>query len=103
MTYMHLSIVIITKNEQQYLPRLLHSIKMQEFKDYEIIVSDAQSTDKTRAIAKSFGCKIVEGGLPSVGRNNGAKVANAPLILFLDADVVAPFVFTGEPRVYEEI
>ena len=73
---------------------------MQEFKDYEIIVSDAQSTDKTRAIAKSFGCKIVEGGLPSVGRNNGAKVANAPLILFLDADVVLPPLFLQENLAY---
>src|SRR5690606_7309519 len=37
-----------------------------------------------------FGAKIVEGGLPGVGRNNGAKVAKGDVLLFLDADVILP-------------
>ncbi len=85
-----LSIIIITKNEEKYLPKLLESLKNQTFKDYEIIVSDANSTDKTREIAKQHGCKIVEGGLPAKGRNNGAKEAKHNLLLFLDSDVVLP-------------
>ncbi|HLD97795.1 MAG TPA: glycosyltransferase [Candidatus Nanoarchaeia archaeon] len=85
-----LSIIIITKNEEKCLPRLLESIKRQNFRDYEIIVSDAQSTDRTREIALAYGCKIVEGGLPSVGRNNGARVAKGEILLFLDSDVVLP-------------
>jgi len=85
-----LSIIIITKNEEKCLPRLLDSIKEQTFKDYEIIVSDANSIDRTKKIAKSFGCKIVDGGLPGIGRNNGAKVAKGDILLFLDADVVLP-------------
>ena len=79
-----LSIIIITKNEEKCLPRLLESIKRQNFRDYEIIVSDAQSTDRTREIALAYGCKIVEGGLPSVGRNNGARVAKGEILLFLE-------------------
>lgn len=78
--------IIITKNEQKRLPRLLRSIKEQDFKDYEIIVSDAASTDRTRAIAKKYGCRVVDGGLPAAGRNRGATVAKAKLLLFLDAD-----------------
>jgi len=85
-----LSIVIIAKNEEEYLPRLLESIKAQNYNDYELILSDAESTDKTREIAIDYGCKIIEGGLPSKGRNNGAKVAKGDMILFLDADVVLP-------------
>ncbi|VVB78870.1 Glycosyltransferase AglI [uncultured archaeon] len=85
-----LSIIIITRNEEKYLPRLLKSIQKQNFKDYEIIVADAASTDKTREIAKSFGCKVVKGGLPSVGRNNGVKAAKRDLLIFFDADVVLP-------------
>ncbi len=85
-----LSIIIITKNEEKMLPRLLDSIKCQDFNDYEIIVSDAKSTDKTRSIAKKYGCRIVEGGLPSKGRNNGAKAARGDILLFLDADVILP-------------
>jgi glycosyltransferase involved in cell wall biosynthesis len=85
-----LSIVIISKNEEECLPRLLESIKYQDYKDYEIILSDAESTDNTREIAIDYGCKIVKGGLPSMGRNNGAKVAKGNTILFLDSDVILP-------------
>ncbi len=85
-----LSIIIITKNEEIMLPRLLQSIKLQDFNDYEVIVSDAKSTDKTREIAKKYGCRVVEGGLPSIGRNNGAKSAKKDILLFLDADVILP-------------
>jgi len=31
--------------------------------------------------------RIIKGGLPAVGRNNGAKIAKTPYILFLDADI----------------
>lgn len=82
-----LSVVIITKNEEFYLPILLRSIKKQTVQPLEIIVADADSTDRTREIAKRFGCRVVEGGLPSVGRNNGARAAKGGIILFLDADV----------------
>lgn len=83
-----LSIVVPTLNEENYLPRLLSCLRKQSFKDFEVIVADAGSTDRTREIARAFGCKIVEGGLPARGKNQGAKAAKGDLILFLDADVV---------------
>lgn len=87
---MKISIVIPTYNEEKYLPKLLESIKKQTFKDYEIIVADANSKDKTRKIAEKYGAKIVEGGIPSIGRNNGAKIAKGEYIYFLDADIKLP-------------
>jgi len=87
---MKISIIIPTYNEEEYLPYLLESIKRQDFTDYEVIVADAHSTDKTREIAKSFGAKIVDGGLPSVGRNKGVEAAQGEFLLFLDADVIMP-------------
>ena len=81
------SIIIPTYNEEEYLPVLLDSIKEQDFDDYEIIVADANSTDKTVEIAKDYGCIVVEGGLPAVGRNNGAKIAKGEILLFLDSDL----------------
>jgi uncharacterized protein (TIGR00661 family) len=83
-----LSIIIPTYNEEEYLPKLLYSINEQNFKDYEIIVADAGSVDKTKEIAESHNCKVIPGGLPAVGRNNGAKIAEGELLLFLDSDVV---------------
>ncbi len=85
---MKVSIIIPTYNEEEFLPDLLTSIQRQYFDDLEVIIADANSADKTREIAESFGCKIVPGGLPSVGRNNGAKEAKGELLLFLDADSV---------------
>jgi len=85
-----LSIVIPTKNEEKYLPKLLESIKRQSFTDYEIIVADNGSHDRTREIAETFNCKIVQGGLPGAGRNRGAEAAAGEIILFLDADTELP-------------
>ena len=82
-----LSIIIPTFNEEKYLPKLLDCIKAQTYKNYEVIVSDANSKDKTRKIAKKYKCRIAKGGLPAVGRNNGAKTAKGDILLFLDADV----------------
>ncbi|MEM5777018.1 MAG: glycosyltransferase [Candidatus Aenigmatarchaeota archaeon] len=87
---MKISIVIPTYNEEKYLPKLLSSIKKQTFQDYEVIVADAFSTNKTREIAKRFGAIVVDGGLPSKGRNEGAKIAKGKYIYFLDADVKLP-------------
>ncbi|AMD17039.1 teichoic acid biosynthesis protein [Methanobrevibacter sp. YE315] len=81
------SIVIPTYNEEEYLPILLDSIKEQDFDDYEVIVADANSTDKTKEIAESYGCIVVEGGMPAVGRNNGAKAAKGDILIFLDSDL----------------
>jgi len=83
-----LSIIIPTKNEEKNLPKLLDSIKSQTFSDYEVIIADAASEDRTREIATEFGAKVTEGGLPGPGRNNGAKAAEGSILLFVDADVV---------------
>lgn len=96
-----LSIIIPTYNEECLLPKLLTSVQEQDFKDIEIIVADAKSKDKTREIATQFHCRVVDGGLPAVGRNKGAAVAKGEFILFLDADVVLPDIhFIG--RMMEE-
>jgi len=85
-----LSIIIPSLNEERYLPLLLESIKTQKFSDYEIILADAGSTDKTLEIAKRYNCKIIAGGLPAKGRNEGAKIAKGDIVFFCDADVVLP-------------
>lgn len=84
------SIIIPTKNEEAYLPTLLASISAQTMVPHEVIVCDAKSSDGTRHVAEAFGATVIDGGLPGVGRNHGAKKATGDVLLFLDADVVLP-------------
>jgi len=57
----------------------------------KVYLADANSTDATVAIARSFAGRIdvevIPGGLPSVGRNTGARLATTPYVLFIDADI----------------
>ncbi len=85
-----LSIIIPTKNEEQDLPVLLDSISRQGISNLEIIVADADSTDQTREIAREYGCKVVEGGYPAKGRNNGAKASKGSSLMFMDSDIILP-------------
>jgi len=83
-----LSVVIPTKNEERYLPAVLDALRRQTFQPKEIIVADARSTDDTRGISERAGAIVVDGGLPSAGRNRGAAKATGDLIFFFDADVI---------------
>ncbi len=89
-----LAIVIPAKNEEKLLPRLLASLAEQDYPlmaDTQVLIADAHSTDRTVEAAMKFNqslaIAIIEGGLPSVGRNKGAFCAGSRYILFLDADI----------------
>ena len=82
------SIVIPTRNASTTLPRLLRSIRRQEYKDIETTVVDNSSADTTQDIAKDFGVKLLNGGPErSAQRNLGAKRSKGDVLLFLDADM----------------
>ncbi|MBN1625961.1 MAG: glycosyltransferase [Deltaproteobacteria bacterium] len=98
---MKISIIIPTLNEELFLPLLLNSIKRQSFKNYEVIVADAHSSDNTVRIAEQSGIKVVEGGMPARGRNKGARAARGQFLFFLDADVILPEEFLH--RAYDEM
>lgn len=83
-----LSIIIPAFNEERYLPRLLASIARQDGLEMEVVVADAQSTDRTSDISRAAGASVCLGGLPGAGRNRGAVTARGDQLLFLDADVV---------------
>ena len=88
---MKLSIIIPCKNEEKYISTLLSSLLEQELPfETEVIISDAFSTDNTIQNVLTYSdrltIKIINGGLPSVGRNNGAMAATGDILLFIDAD-----------------
>ena len=56
-----------------------------------VLVADANSTDGTPEVVLSFrdrlNVSVIRGGMPSVGRNQGAAQAETRYVLFLDADI----------------
>lgn len=55
-----ISIVIRCKNEKQYLRDLVDLYKKQDFKDYEIVVVDNESTDGTQQYCAAEGLVLVK-------------------------------------------
>ncbi len=81
-----ISLCMIVKNEEAFLPQCLESIK--DVVD-EIIIVDTGSTDNTREIALQMGAKVFE--FPwtndfSAARNESIRRATGHYILWLDAD-----------------
>jgi glycosyltransferase involved in cell wall biosynthesis len=89
------SIIVPTLNEEKFLPNLLKSLVDQYTTDFEVIIVDGNSTDKTVSVAKSFQKKLPnlhvlqyeKAGIPWQ-RNEGAEHATAHWLLFIDADTV---------------
>jgi glycosyltransferase involved in cell wall biosynthesis len=91
-----LTIVIPAKNEEKTIANLLRSLASQTYPVYDckIILADAGSTDHTvdtaRLIASRLNLlqfEVISGGLPAVGRNAGARLAQSRFVLFMDADI----------------
>ena len=96
----NVSVIIPARNEEACLRACLESLITQTGVDFEIIVVDDHSTDRTPEIAESFAAsndavRVIEAGpLPDgwTGKNNavatGARQARAEWLLFTDADTV---------------
>ena len=53
------SIIIRAKNEERYLGETLSAIRAQRFRDFEVVLVDSGSTDRTIEVAREHGAKIV--------------------------------------------
>lgn len=86
------SVVIPTYNRAEKLGKTIDSVLSQSFSDFEILVMDDGSSDKTAELIASFGDPRIiytwekNFGGPSKPRNRGIKLARAPWLCFLDAD-----------------
>jgi glycosyltransferase involved in cell wall biosynthesis len=97
-----LTIVIPCKNESKTIDKTLTLLNFQEdIEKVEVIVADSSDDGTTYQLEvrnkDRFNLKIINGGLPSKARNNGANQAKTPYILFIDADM-----FILDPKLLKE-
>lgn len=91
-----ISVIIPMYNTEEYVGECLHSLLVQTFQDFEVIVVDDCSTDDSVNVVKGYRPKfkgklrIIESeenfGGPAVPRNIGMKHATGKYIFFLDSD-----------------
>lgn len=90
---MKFSVIIPAYNSQNFLKRAVNSVLCQTYEDYELIIVNDGSTDKTLSIAEAFAKENENvryldkenGGLSSA-RNAGIKAAKGEYLVFLDSD-----------------
>ena len=92
------SVIIPMYNVEEYIAEALNSILWQTFADFEIIVVDDCSTDKSCEIVESyipkFGGRLnlirleTNSGYGSIPRNKGLEVARGEYVFFMDSDDV---------------
>lgn len=82
------SVIIPTRNSEEFLGDCLESIRKQTYKNIEIIVVDNNSIDKTKEIAFKY-TKLVfnKGPERSAQRNFGAIKSTGDYLLFIDSDM----------------
>lgn len=84
------SVIIPVYNEEKYIGKCLESLKKQSFQDFEIIIIDDGSQDKTREIIEKYKkIKLITGEHKgtAISRNLGAKKARGDILIFIDADM----------------
>ncbi len=90
-----ISTIILTKNEEQDLPKCLESLTWCE----DVHVLDSGSTDNTIRIAEDHGAYVHHHPFASFGKQRNYALDNLPLenewVIFLDADEVVTRSFKG--------
>ena len=90
--YPRVSVVVCAYNAERTIDRCLTSLAGLNYPDYEVIVVNDGSRDRTLEIAEGFSfCRIISQlnkGL-SVARNVGAEAASGEVIAYTDSDCVA--------------
>ena len=94
-TQPQVSVVIGAYNTEKYLEATVQSVLQQTYRDFELIIVDDGSIDRTREVALALADKDSRvrcigldknSGLPAVPRNRGITEARGELVAFLDHD-----------------
>ena len=88
-----ISVIIPAYHEADNIYKCIETMLGQDYSNYEVIIVDDGSTDKTVKIVKSFkNVKLIEQKHrgPGIARNLGAKSSKGEILIFVDAEMVFP-------------
>ena len=86
-----ISVIIPVYNGEKFLPGCLEALVSGSYRDYELIVVDDCSTDRSVEISREKGAQVLKTSRqsgPGGARNLGAHHARGEVLFFVDADVV---------------
>lgn len=86
-----LSVIIPVYNAEGTLRKTLEALRASEYRDFEVILVDDASTDRSLEIARGYDCRTVRQEMnrgPSAARNRGAREARGNIFFFTDSDVM---------------
>lgn len=87
-----ISVIIRTYNEQKHLAEVLEMLKNQTYRNFEVIIIDSESTDKTLEIAQMYDTKVIKILKKdfdySYSSNLGVKNSTGDIICFLSGHSV---------------
>ena len=86
----NVSIIIRTKNEERWISKCLEAVFKQEYKDFEVILVDNQSTDQTIEKAKKYPIHLVsiKDFLPGKAINIGISKSSGKIIVVLSGHCI---------------
>jgi len=85
-----ISIIIPTLNSERTLEKCLKSIENQSYQNFEIVIVDGGSIDKTVKIAKKFNTTVIKVNIKNMSKqtNIGISNSNGLYIYRIDSDVI---------------
>ncbi|MBT7169866.1 glycosyltransferase family 2 protein [Candidatus Woesearchaeota archaeon] len=94
-----ISVIIPTYNEEDNVYKCIETMLNQTYSNFELIIVDDGSTDKTVEIVKSFKkVKLFEQKHegPGIARNLGTKHSQGEILIFVDADMEFPKCYVSQ-------
>lgn len=88
-----ISVIMLTYNREDLVPRAIESVLAQTYRDFEFVIVDNGSTDRSGEIADTYAAKDArvrvihrERGNIGAGRNTGLDAARGKYVTFIDDD-----------------
>jgi len=89
---MRISVIVLTLNSEKYIRRCLDALDAQTFREFEVLIVDAGSTDATLAVVDTYSGQLAIRVCAAVGtnmgqaRNVGIRAAAGAYLCFCDSD-----------------